>query len=47
MGLKQVVSNLFGQEPFPTKVRLVVKNMLLIKVARLRLCCGNHGQAGC
>ena len=47
MALKHVLSNLLGQEPLLEKVRLFAKNMFLIKVGRLRLCCGNHGQAGC
>ncbi len=47
MAVKQFLLNLLGQEPFLAKARLFAKNMFLIKVGRLRLCCGNHGQAGC
>jgi len=35
-----------SDEPFPTKVRLVLRNNL-IKLRTRSDCCGNHGQPGC
>ena len=44
--LPQALKNLLVKLPLPRKVRLVLANNR-IKILRLQLCCGNHGQPGC
>lgn len=38
--------NLQAPMPLPAKIRLVVRNNML-KVVRLRSCCGHDGEPGC
>lgn len=45
-GLRSFFTNMSAPMPWPTKIRLLLRNNF-IKIKTRRNCCGHHGEPGC